>query len=86
MVVQFLGSTSGDAVSSDGVYQVDLAKTPHTLDVTTHKKDGKKVTAQCIFEVKDDELKFCFGETRPTAFATKAGSGDMFLVFKRDKR
>ena len=44
-------------------------------------------TALCIFEVKDDELKICIGSTeRPTAFATKTGSGDLLVVLKRDKR
>ena len=56
-------------------------------------KEGDKyvgMTALCIYEIKDDKLKWCANEpgkdTRPQAFPENEGQGEhLYLVFKRAK-
>ena len=74
-----------------GTFKADASKDPKQLDLTV--KDGNKyvgMTALCIYEIKDDMLKWCANEpgkdTRPQAFPENEGQGEhLYLIFKRAK-
>jgi uncharacterized protein (TIGR03067 family)/prepilin-type processing-associated H-X9-DG protein len=65
----------------DAGYKIDSSKKPKTIDLSP--TDGKMMEG--IYEVKDDTLKFAFGEpgSRPTEFKSDAGSKVMLMEFKR---
>ena len=66
-------------------FKADPKKSPRHLDITLRNK-----TLHGIYEVKGDELKFCFEtgdkpENRPTKFATNKEEELVLIVFKRQK-
>ena len=80
------GNFADDTVA-ECAYALDPKQSPKQLDFTPPKA-GKPVLG--IYEVKGDELKVCMRHAdskggRPTAFATKEGSGLVLIVFKREK-
>jgi uncharacterized protein (TIGR03067 family) len=73
----------GDS-THEGKLTLDATKKPKTMDAT----DGDN-TVKGIYELKGDELKICIappGQDRPTEFASKAGSGHILMVWKREKK
>jgi uncharacterized protein (TIGR03067 family) len=59
-----------------GPYQLDLTKTPKTLDLTIDLRQGKKATLHGIYELDGSHLKICFdsfGGARPGKFPRQAG-------------
>lgn len=83
---------SGD-VAIKGTFTLDGAQTPKRIDMLIAECENeadKGKTLKGIYEVKGEDLKWCFappdaGE-RPTEFATKAGSDHIFATFKREKK
>jgi uncharacterized protein (TIGR03067 family) len=68
-------------------FKLDPAKNPKTIDFTPEK--GKEGVVEGIYELKGDTLKLCFtkpGGTRPTEFASKAGTANVLIVLQRDKK
>ena len=66
----------------EGKCKHDSAKSPKTLDITGTNGPNEGKTFLAIYELKGDELKVCYdlsGDSRPTEFATKAGT-QLFLV------
>jgi len=68
--------------------KMDSTRKPKTIDMISEAKtpDGKQILG--IYELKDDDLKVCYGKEggeRPTEFATKAGSETTLIVLKREK-
>ena len=77
---------SGPAVM--GTVKLNGAKDPKTIDITDADGPYKGETLLGIYALKGDELTECFappGETRPSKFATKAGSGQFLHVWKKVK-
>jgi uncharacterized protein (TIGR03067 family) len=74
-----------------GTFKIDASKKPKQMDLTiTEGEKFKGETAQAIYELDGDTLKWCASEPgkamRPTEFPTKEGDGPtLFLVFKRAK-
>jgi uncharacterized protein (TIGR03067 family) len=95
-VMAFIDDTftvkKGDEVIVRGTFKVDPAKTPKTIDmkIAEAKKEqdnGKEVHG--IYELGRDTLKWCAAEPgsteRPKEFATKEGTKDMLVTFKKEK-
>jgi uncharacterized protein (TIGR03067 family) len=70
-----------------GTFTVDLKPDPPYLDITV--LDDKKVgrVAKGIFKIDGDQLTLCTSQddSRPTAFASPAGSHTVLMVLKRKK-
>jgi uncharacterized protein (TIGR03067 family) len=72
-----------------GTVKLDPSKNPKTIDWMIASGDGKGQTALGIYTLDGDNLKFCWGQPgkdRPAAFTTKAGSRDMVVILKREKK
>jgi uncharacterized protein (TIGR03067 family) len=79
---------SGDAVVG-GTDRLDPTHTPRWCESRMTKGPDKGKTILSIYEIKGDTMKTCWadaGKPRPTEFATRAGSGQHYLVLKRVKR
>lgn len=68
-----------------GTSKLDPTQQPKSLDLIENNN-----TTLCIYEVKADSLKICFGpqgagERRPTDFTCPAGSGRLLLTLEREK-
>jgi uncharacterized protein (TIGR03067 family) len=68
-------------------YKLDASVKPKLLDVTMDKDE----VAECIYELDGDTLKLCIHlpsgvKQRPTEFASKQGSQDIFVVLERQKK
>jgi uncharacterized protein (TIGR03067 family) len=68
----------------EGTIKLDPTKKPKAMDAT----DGDN-TVLGIYELKGDEFKICIappGKDRPTEFSAKAGSEQILMVWKREKK
>jgi uncharacterized protein (TIGR03067 family) len=80
--------TQGDAVYK-GTFKVDVSKTPKTIDITRTEGPEGGMKSAGIYELDGDTYKVCLappGKDRPTAFESKAGSGYVLQVLKREKK
>src|SRR5262249_8632881 len=78
----------GNDVYNEGTLKIDPAKKPGTLDVMPSKGDNEGKTMQGIFELDGDTLKICLSQPdgdRPKEFASEAGTGRLYVVYKRQK-
>jgi uncharacterized protein (TIGR03067 family) len=69
--------------------KIDPSTTPKIVDISIIKGDEKGTTFEAIYEVDKDQWKVClkpFGKERPAKFESKADSGDVLIVFKREKK
>ena len=69
--------------------KIDPATTPKVVDVSITTGDEKGTTFEAIYAVEKDEWKLClkpFGKERPAKFESKADSGDVLIVFQREKK
>ncbi len=81
----------GKKAAEDATYTLDAKKSPKQIDLIPANLPAEMKNRKIlgIYELKGDELKFCFRRadvadtSRPTEFATKEGSGLMFVVFKK---
>jgi uncharacterized protein (TIGR03067 family) len=88
----FTITKSGDA-HMKGTFKLDVAQTPKRIDMTIEEcPDGdlKGKSLLGIYELKDDELKWCFvppgeGGDRPTSFASQSGTSQILATLKREK-
>jgi len=74
--------------NTEGFFKVDPIRTPKTIDLVFGTGPPKGKTMQGIYELTDETYKVCLnpdGQTRPSEFATKAGSKQALEVLKRDK-
>ena len=86
--ITFLVPGKGD---HSAAYKIDSSKKPKELDVTPH--DGppneKDKAIPAIYGLEGDVLKICVGSpqdsARPTELASKEGSKDLLITFKREK-
>ena len=76
------------AGATHGSFAVDPSARPKTMDVTfTDGPEAGKVI-RGIYELDGDTYRLCIGtagKSRPAAFVSKPGSGDVLEVMKRDK-
>jgi uncharacterized protein (TIGR03067 family) len=80
--------SQGD-VDYKGSFKVDVAQKPKTIDITFTDGPEKGNTIVGIYELEGDTYKVCLsenGKDRPKEFASKAGSGHVLEVLKREKR
>ena len=69
-----------------GTMKLNPEKNPAQIDVTFTDGPRKGQTAKGIYKLDGDTLSICVGEKdRPTAFESKAGSGNGLWVLKRAK-
>jgi uncharacterized protein (TIGR03067 family) len=76
-------------ITYEGKIQIDLSKMPNTLDLIFTDGPEKGRTSLGIYELDGENLRICLslaGSTRPTEFASKAGSGFAFETLKREKQ
>jgi uncharacterized protein (TIGR03067 family) len=79
-------STISMGATYGGTLAADAAKTPHTLDLKFKSGPEKGNTSLAIFTLDGDTWTLCLtvtGKERPTAFATRAGSGLALETLKR---
>lgn len=83
----FKGSASG-AGAMTGTFKLDATKKPKTMDRIPADGPRKGKTLPGIYALDGDTLKICVsltGTERPSEFATRAKSGVLLSVFKREK-
>ncbi len=71
----------------NGIVTLDSAKRPKTFDLKFTAGPEKGNTSVGIYELNGDDWKICLtvtGNTRPTGFATKPGSGHAFETLRRE--
>jgi len=76
-------------VTYEGKMKIDLSKTPKTLDLIFTDGPDTGRTSLGIYDLAGDSLRICLslaGNTRPTEFASKPGSGFAFETLKREKQ
>ncbi len=69
--------------------KIDPTTTPKIVDFTISQGDEKGTSFEGIYDLDKDELKIClkpFGKERPAKFESKADSGDVLIVLKREKK
>jgi uncharacterized protein (TIGR03067 family) len=88
-------SVSGDKYNTvvgeekdEGTLKLDATKTPREMDIITSVGENKGKPIPCIYELKGNELKVCYGLNgtgRPADFdAGKDGEGVIMLItYKR---
>ena len=71
-----------------GTYRLDPTQTPKLIDVEFTEGPEKGKTVLGIYELEGDTCRVCRGQAgkpRPTEFVSKAGSGYLLEVLKRQK-
>jgi uncharacterized protein (TIGR03067 family) len=78
----------GDNVRAKSTFKLDATKSPKHIDITLEAPDGTSMTFHGIYEIDGDTQKMCLalGGDRPKDFSSKADSGHLWQVFKRDKK
>jgi uncharacterized protein (TIGR03067 family) len=72
-----------------GSVKLDPSKKPKTIDWMIMDGDGKGKTALGIYTLDGDNLQLCWGQPgkeRPSGFTAKAGTRDLLVVLKREKK
>jgi uncharacterized protein (TIGR03067 family) len=71
-----------------GTVKLGADKNPRAMDITYTEGDLKGQTSLAIYELVGDTLRICRaapGKARPTAFASKPGSGLTLMSYQRAK-
>ena len=77
-----------------GTLVLEAAQSPRHLDLKieedANNQDNAGKTMAGIYELKDEELKWCFTlpdrTERPKEFKSESGSSQIFATFKREKK
>jgi uncharacterized protein (TIGR03067 family) len=72
-----------------GTFKLDPSKKPAAIDALRSEGEDKDKPMLGIYEFDGDTYKVCFappGKDRPTEFASKPGSGNVYSVWKREKK
>ena len=80
---------SNVGTSQEGTFTLDPTKKPKWTDSTTGSGPDKGKTWKGIYELEGDTQKVCLappGKDRPKEFTSKAGSGYIVQVWKREKK
>ena len=76
-------------ITYEGIFKIDVSKTPKTLDLIFTDGPEKGRTSLGIFDLVGDNLRICLslaGSSRPSEFASKQASGFAFETLKREKQ
>lgn len=76
----------GTEVLFDSTYAVDSSRSPKQINMIGTEGDLAGKIAEGIFSLDGDTLQICHtmpGKPRPTGFASPAGSGIYFVIWKR---
>jgi uncharacterized protein (TIGR03067 family) len=83
----------GDELFVKGTFKLDPSKSPKAIDMTVTEaknEENKGKDIHGIYELDKDALKWCAGEVggtdRPKEFATKEGTKELLVSFKKDKK
>jgi len=71
-----------------GTYKLITSETPRGMDVTGIEGPNQGKTFPAIYQLTGDTLRICYdlaGKTRPTEFATRAGTRQFLASYKRAK-
>ncbi len=74
--------------SHDGLYKIDPTKQPHELNIEVTRGDEKGKVYLVIYKFEDGKMIQCMhvdNERRPTEFTGKAGSKNLYEVWRRVK-
>ena len=87
----FTITKSGEA-HMKGTYKLDASKSPRQIDMKIEEcpdADMKGKSLQGIYELKDDELKWCFvppnAGDRPKELKSESGTSQILATLKREK-
>ena len=86
---RFSVSKTGVGTSEEGTFTIDPSKKPMQTDSTSGSGPDKGKIWKGIYELDGDIHKVCFappGKARPKTFTSKAGSGHILQVWKREKK
>jgi uncharacterized protein (TIGR03067 family) len=79
----------GEYIFMKAVFTVDATKSPNHIDYTIAEGPEKGKVRQGIYEIDGNTFKSCMsppGKPRPTTFEGKAGDGQTFSVWKKQKK
>ena len=71
-----------------GAYTLAPSENPKAMDITGKEGPNQGKTFLAIYELTEDTLRICYdlaGKTRPQEFATKAGTRQFLVTYKRAK-
>jgi uncharacterized protein (TIGR03067 family) len=74
--------------SDEGTITLDPAQSPKAMDIKGTKGPNEGKTFLVIYELKGDEMRVCYdlsGKSRPSEFATKAGTQLFLVKYRRTK-
>ncbi len=74
--------------TDQGIFKLDSAANPKTLDITSTDGPHKGKTILAIYELDGDTLRVCYdlgGKNRPTEFKTKADTQLFLVTYEREK-
>jgi uncharacterized protein (TIGR03067 family) len=74
--------------NDQGTYKLIPAEKLKAMDITGAEGPNKGKTLLAIYELTGDTLRICYdleGKTRPSEFATKAGTQQLLVSYKRAK-
>jgi uncharacterized protein (TIGR03067 family) len=74
--------------NDQGTYKLMPAEKPKAIDITGEEGPNQGKTLLAIYELTGDTLRICYdleGKTRPSEFATKAGTQQLLISYKRAK-
>jgi uncharacterized protein (TIGR03067 family) len=77
------------ALVSRGTFRLDPTKQPKEIDETLAMGPNKGKVFLAIYEIDDRQHRICFaayGKDRPQTFSSVAGSGNLFQVWRREKK
>ena len=79
-------SKLGDG-QEDGSLSLDPVTPPKRMDLKPISGPGKGKTIKAIYKLEGDTLTVCYADgPRPTKFATKSGTTELLMVYKREKK
>jgi len=78
--------TMAGELADKGTSVIDATKKPYAVDIKPTMGPHQGKTMLAIVEIADNSMKACYdmeGKSRPTAFATKEGSGHVLILYQR---
>lgn len=84
---KYAAKRSGETID-EGTATIDQTKKPKEMDLKAGVGEQKGKVRKCIYEVTKDTMKFVIAQPdkdRPTKFESPAGSGCIYMEYKRTK-
>jgi uncharacterized protein (TIGR03067 family) len=84
------GAYLGQSAAANGVYRVDLSRSPKQITLTVQDREVKGTVLRGVYKVDNDVLTLCLPSTEagevPTSFPKEVGEGLALIVLKREPR